>query len=116
MLYQQHTLASNAATSATAAASSATAAASSASSASTQASNASTSASNAASSATAAAASATDAANSADAFDDIYLGSKSSDPTTDNDGDALAAGMLYFNTTDDLLRVYTGSVLGKMLL
>ena len=103
------TQASNAATSATAAASSATAAASSASSASTQASNASTSASNAASSATAAAASATSAANSADAFDDIYLGSKSSDPSTDNDGDALAAGMLYFNTTDDLLRVYTGS-------
>ena len=103
------TSASNAATSATAAASSATAAASSDSSASTQASNASTSASNAASSATAAAASATDAANSADAFDDIYLGSKSSDPSTDNDGDALAAGMLYFNTTDDLLRVYTGS-------
>ena len=103
------TSASNAATSATAAASSATAAASSASSASTQASNASSSASAAASSATAAAASATDAANSADAFDDVYLGSKSSDPTTDNDGDALAAGMLYFNTTDDLLRVYSGS-------
>ena len=110
------TQASNAATSATAAASSATAAASSASSASTQASNASTSAStastqatNAASSATAAAASATAAANSADAFDDIYLGSKSSNPTTDNDGDALAAGMLYFNTTSDVLRVYSGS-------
>ena len=110
------TQASNAATSATAAASSATAAASSASSASTQASNASTSAStastqatNAASSATAAAASATAAANSADAFDDIYLGSKSSNPTTDNDGDALAAGMLYFNTTTNRLRVYTGS-------
>ena len=103
------TSATNAATSATASASSATAAASSASSASTQASNASTSASNAASSATAAAASATDAANSADAFDDIYLGSKSSDPSTDNDGDALAAGMLYFNTTDDVLRVYSGS-------
>ena len=110
------TQASNAATSATAAASSATAAASSASSASTQASNASTSAStastqatNAASSATAAAASATAAANSADAFDDVYLGSKSSNPTTDNDGDALAAGMLYFNTTTSRLRVYTGS-------
>ena len=103
------TSASNASTSATAAASSATAAASSASSASTQASNASTSASNAASSATAAAASATSAANSADAFDDVYLGSKSSDPTTDNDGDALAAGMLYFNTTSDVLRVYSGS-------
>jgi len=103
------TSATNAATSATASASSATAAASSASSASTQASNASSSATAAASSATAAASSATAAANSADAFDDIYLGSKSSDPSTDNDGDALAAGMLYFNTTDDLLRVYSGS-------
>ena len=103
------TSATNAATSATASASSATSSASSASSASTQASNASSSATAAASSATAAAASATSAANSADAFDDIYLGSKSSDPSTDNDGDALAAGMLYFNTTDDVLRVYSGS-------
>ena len=103
------TQASNAATSATASASSATAAASSATTASTQASNASSSATAAASSATAAAASATSAANSADAFDDIYLGSKSSDPSTDNDGDALAAGMLYFNTTSDQLKVYSGS-------
>ena len=103
------TSATNAATSATASASSATSSASSASSASTQASNASSSATAAASSATAAAASATSAANSADAFDDVYLGSKSSDPTTDNDGDALAAGMLYFNTTSDVLRVYSGS-------
>ena len=103
------TSATNAATSATASASSATSSASSASSASTQASNASSSATAAASSATAAAASATSAANSADAFDDVYLGSKSSDPSTDNDGDALAAGMLYFNTTSDVLRVYSGS-------
>jgi hypothetical protein len=62
-----------------------------------------------ANSATAAASSATDAAASADAFDDIYLGTKSSDPTADNDGDALAAGMLYFNSTNDILRVYSGS-------
>tara|TARA_R100000654_G_scaffold70611_1_gene100999 strand:- start:562 stop:1962 length:1401 start_codon:yes stop_codon:yes gene_type:complete len=103
------TSATNAASSATAAASSATAAASSATSASTQASNASSSATAAASSATAAASSATDAANSADAFDDVYLGSKSSDPTTDNDGDALAAGMLYYNTTSNIMRVYSGS-------
>ena len=110
------TQATNASTSATAAASSATAAASSASTASTQASNAATSAStastqatNAASSATAAAASATAAAASADNFDDVYLGAKSSDPSTDNDGDALAAGMLYFNTTTDALKVYNGS-------
>jgi hypothetical protein len=106
----------SAASSATAAASSATASASSAtssaSSATTSGNSATASASSAtaaASSATAAATSATEAAASADAFDDIYLGSKSSDPSTDNDGDALAAGMLYFNTTSDVLRVYSGS-------
>ena len=103
------TSATASATSATASASSATASASSASTASTQASNAATSATASANSATAAATSATEAAASADAFDDIYLGSKSSDPSTDNDGDALAAGMLYFNTTNDILRVYSGS-------
>ncbi|BAQ85845.1 putative tail fiber protein [uncultured Mediterranean phage uvMED] len=110
------TQASNAATSATAAASSATAAASSASTASTQASNASTSAStastqatNSANSATAAAASATAAAASADNFDDTYYGAKSSDPSTDNDGDAISTGDLYFNTTTDALKVYNGS-------
>ena len=110
------TSATNAATSATASASSATAAASSASSAATQASNASTSAStastqatNAANSATAAATSAAEAAASADAFDDTYLGAKASDPSVDNDGDALTTGDLYFNTTTDRLRVYNGS-------
>mgnify|MGYP003135905437 CR=1 FL=1 len=110
------TSATAAATSATAAATSATAAATSATTASTQASNASTSAStastqatNAANSATAAAASAAAAATSADNFDDVYLGSKSSDPTVDNDGDALNAGDLYFNTTSNTLKVYTGS-------
>jgi len=46
---------------------------------------------------------------SADAFDDVYLGSKSSDPTTDNDGDALAAGMLYFNTVSNVVKFYNGS-------
>ena len=115
--------AASATTSASAAASSATAAASSASTASTQASNASTSASTsstqasnaassataAASSATAAAASATSAAASLDAFDDNYLGAKSSDPSTDNDGDALTAGDLYFNTSSNVLKVYNGS-------
>jgi hypothetical protein len=110
------TQATNAAASATAAASSATSSASSASTATTQASNAATSAStastqatNAASSATAAAASATAAAASADNFDDTYLGAKSSDPTTDNDGESLVVGQLYFNTTTDALKVYNGS-------
>jgi hypothetical protein len=55
------------------------------------------------------AASAAAAAASADAFDDVYLGSKSSDPATDNDGDPLAAGMLYYNTVSNLMRIYSGS-------
>ena len=103
------TSATASATSATASATSATASASSATTSGNSATASASSATAAATSATASAASATAAANSADAFDDIYLGSKSSDPSTDNDGDALAAGMLYFNTTSDLLRVYTGS-------
>ena len=41
-----------------------------------------------------------------DTFDDDYLGSKASDPTLDNDGDALADGALYFNTTDNVMKVY----------
>ena len=45
----------------------------------------------------------------ADNFDDTYLGAKSSDPSVDNDGDALSAGDLYFNTTDNVLKVYNGS-------
>jgi hypothetical protein len=55
------------------------------------------------------AASAAAAAASADAFDDVYLGSKSSDPTTDNDGDPLAAGMLYYNSVSTIMRIYSGS-------
>ena len=103
------TSATASATSATASATSATASASSATTSGNSATASANSATASANSATASANSATAAAASADAFDDIYLGSKSSDPSTDNDGDALAAGMLYFNTTDDLLRVYTGS-------
>ena len=110
------TSATNAASSATAAANSATAAANSATAAATSESNASTSAStastqatNASNSATAAASSATSAATSFDNFDDIFLGSKSSDPSADNDGDALATGALYFNSTDDVFKVYSGS-------
>jgi hypothetical protein len=91
------------------AATSAAAAATSASNASTSASNASTSAGNASTSATNAAASATDAANTYDAFDDRYLGSKSSAPTVDNDGNALLTGALYWNTATNNLFVWTGS-------
>ena len=94
---------------ATAAGTSATNAAASATTATTKASEASTSATNAETAETAAVA-AKDAALAAfDSFDDRYLGQKSSDPGTDNDGDALAAGMLYFNTTSDVMKVYEGS-------
>ena len=68
-----------------------------------------TKASEASTSATNAATSETNAAASYDQFDDRYLGTKSSDPTTDNDGDALVAGALYFSSTATIMRVYTGS-------
>ena len=75
--------------------------------------NAATSATNAANSATAAANSATAASNAQaaaeaalDTFDDDFLGSKTSDPSVDNDGNALSDGALYFNTTDNVMKVY----------
>ncbi len=49
------------------------------------------------------------AASRVDSFDDVYLGPKSSDPTVDNDGDALTAGDLYYSTSSNTLRVYNGS-------
>lgn len=52
---------------------------------------------------------ATSSANSLDEFTDVYLGSKSSDPSTDNDGDALQTGALYYNTSNSTLRVFDGS-------
>ena len=90
--------------------------ASSASGASTSAATATTKASEAAASASSsetfkvASEAAKDAALAAlDSFDDRYLGSKSSAPTVDNDGDALVSGMLYFNTTTNEMKVYDGS-------
>lgn len=131
------TQASNAATSATNAATSETNAASSASTATTQAGvattkagEASTSATNASNSASAASTSETNAATSAtsaasaqsaaetardqtlaafDSFDDRYLGQKSTAPTLDNDGNALVAGALYFNTSSNEMRVWDGT-------
>jgi hypothetical protein len=44
-----------------------------------------------------------------DSFDDRYLGTKASDPTLDNDGNALIAGALYFNSTSGVMRLYTGA-------
>jgi len=90
-------------------ASNAAAAATSATAAATSATAAATSATGAASSATAAASSATSAAASYDSFDDRYLGAKSSDPSVDNDGDALVTGALVFNTTSNEMKVWNGS-------
>ena len=103
------TSASSAQTSATSSATSASAAATSATSAAASATAAATSATSAAASATAAATSATSAAASYDQFDDRYLGSKSSDPTLDNDGGALLTGALYFNDVIDAMKVYNGA-------
>ena len=114
------TSATASASSATAAASSATAAAASATTATTQASTATTQAGTATTQATASAGSATAAATSAsgaatsataaaasyDSFDDRYLGTKSSDPTVDNDGNTLLDGALYWNTSTDVFMVY----------
>lgn len=98
--------------------------------AATSASNASTSAGTATTQATAAAGSATDSANSAtaaagsassaassaaaaaaslDSFDDRYLGAKSTAPTVDNDGNALNAGALYYDTVEGSMFVYDGA-------
>jgi hypothetical protein len=44
-----------------------------------------------------------------DNFDDRYLGAKTSDPSLDNDGNALVAGALYFNSSLGSMKVYTGS-------
>ena len=104
------TSATNAAASASAAATSASNASSSASSASTSASNASTSASSAASAQSAAEAARDQTLASFDSFDDRYLGAKASAPSVDNDGNALVAGALYFNSTTGVMNVYTGSI------
>jgi hypothetical protein len=99
----------SAATSATAAATSATASATSATASATSATASANSATAAATSATNAATSETNAAASFDSFDDRYLGAKSSDPSVDNDGNALLTGALYFNSTDNVMKNYTGS-------
>ncbi len=88
------------------AATSAATATTQASNSSTSASNASTSETNAATSATASAASAAAADATFDLFDDAYLGAKSSNPSVDNDGNALQDGALYFDTTNNVMKVY----------
>ena len=70
---------------------------------------AATNAINAAASASAAANSAAAAASSFDTFDDRYLGSKSSEPSADNDGNALISGALFFDSAVNSMKVYDGS-------
>ena len=117
------TSASNSASSATSASNSAATATTQAGIATTQAGTATTQAgiatakageaaasATAASSAQAAAESARDATLAAfDSFDDRYLGAKASDPTTDNDGNPLQSGSLYYRTAvgSEGMRVYT---------
>ena len=100
----------NSATSESNAATSETNAAASESAASTSEGNAATSASASSSSAAASSNSATAAAASYDSFDDRYLGPKASDPTLDNDGSALLSGAMYWSTSEDVMKVYTGSL------
>ena len=113
------TSATSAAASATTAANSvatiagyATASANSATASATSATSAAASATAASTSAASAATSATSAATSYDEFDDRYLGSKTTDPTLDNDGNALLTGALYFNSVISAMKVYSGSSWG----
>ena len=103
------TSAAAAASSATTAGNSATASASSATTSGNSATASANSATASANSATASASSATSAAASFDSFDDRYLGAKSSAPSTDNDGNALLTGALYFNSTSSQIFNWTGS-------
>ena len=98
------TSATNAATSATAAATSATASATSATAAASSATSASSSASTATTKASEASTSASSAATSLATFQGQYHGAASSDPSS-----GLDAGDLYFNTSANNLRVYSGS-------
>jgi hypothetical protein len=103
------TSANNAATSETNAATSSATATTQAGIATTKAGEASTSATNAAASAASAQVSKDAALSALDSFDDRYLGQKSADVTVDNDGDTLVSGALYYNTTDDIMKVYDGT-------
>jgi hypothetical protein len=98
--------AANALQSETNAATSESNAATSATNAATSETNAATSETNAETAKTAAEAAQSAAEAALDTFDDKFLGSKSADPTLDNDGNALTDGALYFNTTDDVMKVY----------
>lgn len=77
--------------------------------ATTQAGTATTKAAEALASADAAAVSAANAETAWDNFDDRYLGAKTSNPTLDNDGNALQVGAMYWNSIVSELRFYDGA-------
>jgi hypothetical protein len=110
------TSATSAAASATTAANSvatiagyATSSANSATAAATSATSAAASVTAAATSAASAATSATSAATTYDNFDDRYLGSKSTAPTVDNDGNTLLVGAIYWNDVLNNMYVWSGT-------
>ena len=86
-----------------------TTAAASAATATTQAGIATTQAGIATTQAGIATTQATNAATSYTNFNNQYLGSKASDPSTNNTGGALVAGNLYWNSTSNLMKVYDGA-------
>ena len=88
---------------------SATAASASAAAAATSETNAEASATASAGSASTANTAKQDTLDALDEFTDIYLGAKSSSPSTDNDGDALDTGSLYYDTTDNQLYIWDGT-------
>jgi len=85
------------------------AAAASATAAATSETNAASSASTALSHKNDAETAKTAAETAFDNFDDRFLGTKSSDPTVDNDGNALLTGAIFFSSASSEMKVYTGS-------
>jgi len=88
---------------------SAISASASASAAAVSATNAGNSATAASGSATTASTFATDTLTTYNNFNNQYLGSKSTDPTTNNSGGVLIAGNLYFNSAVSTMKVYDGT-------
>lgn len=50
-----------------------------------------------------------------DGFSQVYLGAKDVAPTTDNNGDPIIEGALYFNTTDNLIYTWDGTIWSAIL-
>lgn len=46
---------------------------------------------------------------SADTVQEIFLGTKASDPIVDNQGNPLVVGVMYFNSTSGTLRIWSGT-------